>query len=1571
MSIETVQPNEIKRRRSLNGLGGEIQEAEIPNDTVHGFFDKVDETGALLGEINYRGFYFYNSHDSLPVKNPVLYCPVNTISPGDEIRFGWDPAGVNKVMQTIPNEFTMPMDVNWNSGNSRTTGSLLGVDIPPKGIVGAWIERTVNFNAQSFQNDHYQLSLDYDRTDRIIPEGWGMAVMGNMGCGSIFHKILERVELRAPNAILSTGGNSYKTDGSCWLNHIEPLNDVWNMAFGETELKSASLTNQYLNYFGNGKQFYSFNVFNVHILIVSTGIKFSAGSEQYTFIVNDLKNASKDPRIDWILVVQQAPFWAAKDKAARVWPISSFRDLYSPIYEQNHVHLVLQGGPYNYQRLGIVNPVGAGSVVVEAGEYHPRITYGASRSFSYDKHGHPIMLIISHEIIEAMTDPDPLGKYGKRSWKWYNNPPQNTRWEIADFCSTGFSYSDSTAFSDGSKPYSNGLFLEPYWSNSDDGCVLPGNYEPDRGSSNKITNNDGGNVFKTPAVFFILWGKYWSTATAGITADLLERYCKNEMLGTNNVYFSKLSQYGGCGTPTFGAMVINDTTPLPSGKTITDSQITNVLKQTFQLGLLGVPEDDNEDIYLVIIPPDKVLGDEYGEGFWGYHNVFKPTITISKTIIPESNIEDQDPDYSFDQKGFARGFLSIIVGNTGGRDITEELDKVTEDPMPEYIKKVEWDKHGYLWLEWTNQGRKLSGRLYTKEDNSIDNFTISNLSAFSNVPPPPPGGGGGGGGGGTGGPPPVPQPIPLDKNGLRWMVATGNQSVHGQSRKQTGDFRWSKNYDNVSDYGFEATGIFSFSGVKSDGHWALKHWGGNHTSPCPHKEGGECCCWYDTGIRSNGDVQLEIERPHPHNEEFKATVLKTNIGKAMNGNTIGLKWLIYPIKVGGNADDGSGIKLKMWCDIDPLDSSGNPKNNWELCYDIIDKGQILGDYVGPSTQEIESRNSDTDSTTTWKGGIHVRLCRAGDTNPDIIPPPVTPPPTGGGSGTPTATWAAVGDWDCNSDTDKTISLMKSWNPGLIVGLGDYSYQNTKTCWINRIEAANIDELIEITLGNHETAEGTPSGLKDEYKTYFGYNAYWHAHTFQNIRFICMCSELDFSSGSAQYNFVTEELQAAKNNAAIKWIIVYCHSPLYPPSGSHHGATEWSPTLRATYHTMFEQCNVDLVLYGHNHNYDRTFPLQYNSSNQAAPIVASTATSGYVNMQGKPVMATIGTGGRGHYTIGSPSPWIVKRSDTWFGALRCDISNNGNTLTFKAIKNDGTVFDEWTHTKSTGGGGGTPNLPATMDQFGIKMLNGTKVGGRTWFNNWNNGHARTVGADNGTSGQNRDPDDPFSDLHAQDETPQNRMEIDGAGIGTFRGSTPRLYVNDQAHVLKWRYVEMTAYYLSVQEEPGGTIRNQLRLAGPTEHQLEWSCSSSGHGYSFEIKRDGTHQLKCENVHPAYKDNVKANKTGAPQNVWIGMKLVIKQDGQGNMLIQGWEDETDGLNGGNWIKTVEKIDTGSSWLMTDSTDIGVYNGGSSGSGDCTKLTPKDRMIDVPASSCYFRTDNYVIKVKKASIREINPV
>jgi hypothetical protein len=62
-------------------------------------------------------------------------------------------------------------------------------------------------------------------------------------------------------------------------------------------------------------------------------------------------------------------------------------------------------------------------------------------------------------------------------------------------------------------------------------------------------------------------------------------------------------------------------------------------------------------------------------------------------------------------------------------------------------------------------------------------------------------------------------------------------------------------------------------------------------------------------------------------------------------------------------------------------------------------------------------------------------------------------------------FAAAGDWGCTDDTIDTVNNILGKSPELILGLCDYSYEDTADCWFDIIQP--IDNLIEIVIGNHE------------------------------------------------------------------------------------------------------------------------------------------------------------------------------------------------------------------------------------------------------------------------------------------------------------------------------------------------------------------------------------------------------------------------------------------------------------------------------------------------------------------------
>ncbi len=134
---------------------------------------------------------------------------------------------------------------------------------------------------------------------------------------------------------------------------------------------------------------------------------------------------------------------------------------------------------------------------------------------------------------------------------------------------------------------------------------------------------------------------------------------------------------------------------------------------------------------------------------------------------------------------------------------------------------------------------------------------------------------------------------------------------------------------------------------------------------------------------------------------------------------------------------------------------------------------------------------------------------------------------------------SVGDWGCNSNTKSTVNNIKGKSPELVLALGDYSYQPTATCWLNTI--SSIKGITKINIGNHENDADEDL---NKYLSSFGLSKQYYSYNFQNVHVLTMATEISFSTSSAQYNFVKNDLAAASTNPNIKWIIVNYHSAMY-------------------------------------------------------------------------------------------------------------------------------------------------------------------------------------------------------------------------------------------------------------------------------------------------------------------------------------------------------------------------------------------------------------------------------------------
>jgi hypothetical protein len=289
-------------------------------------------------------------------------------------------------------------------------------------------------------------------------------------------------------------------------------------------------------------------------------------------------------------------------------------------------------------------------------------------------------------------------------------------------------------------------------------------------------------------------------------------------------------------------------------------------------------------------------------------------------------------------------------------------------------------------------------------------------------------------------------------------------------------------------------------------------------------------------------------------------------------------------------------------------------------------------------------------------------------------------------------FAAVGDWGCKSETTDTVINILHKNPELILGLGDYDYYGVNAdCWLERVQP--IDDKMKIAIGNHEVEM---ESKLTEYIEHFNLTNQYYSFDYQNVHFIVMSDYVPDEIGSEQYRFVQNDLAKAAADPNIDWIIVVHHNNAYSSTANSviSGAFgQW----KAAYHPLFELYNVDLVLQGHHHSYQRSYPIQYNSDTSSNPIITDENTNNYTNPEGQ-IFATVGTGGAGLFPLnGNKAPYLITAQNEEHGFLNADVTNNNNngitTLvgTFYS-NNGGEMTDQFTITKSAAGDLPLPSPP---------------------------------------------------------------------------------------------------------------------------------------------------------------------------------------------------------------------------------------------------------------------------------------
>ncbi|MDH4146984.1 MAG: metallophosphoesterase, partial [Acidimicrobiia bacterium] len=362
----------------------------------------------------------------------------------------------------------------------------------------------------------------------------------------------------------------------------------------------------------------------------------------------------------------------------------------------------------------------------------------------------------------------------------------------------------------------------------------------------------------------------------------------------------------------------------------------------------------------------------------------------------------------------------------------------------------------------------------------------------------------------------------------------------------------------------------------------------------------------------------------------------------------------------------------------------------------LDGADLIEDVASPFTFELPTtkfvdglHHLEVEATlrngfTTTRASIDLTFSN-GNTQPPVntntftIRPGTTPPP-----GTPFVLAAAGDGAGGRPEADAVVGLIQSWSPNMFAYLGDVYAKGTSTEFHNWYGNAgtkwgSLREITNPVIGNHEYENGSAPGYFDYWDNVPNYYSYdvsgWHVVALNST------SQFDqLAPGSAQYNWLVADLAAS--SAPCK--LAYFHHPVV--SEGPQGDT---PSLNPIWQLLAD-AGTDIVLSGHDHQYQRWTPLDRNLVPAAGGITQFVVGGG-----GHGVQALVGTDSRLVTWADSPT--------TGVGALRLRLNAAGASYAY--INTAGSTLDSGTIGCGTGADITPPSDPG---QVGATAIDHTHV-----------------------------------------------------------------------------------------------------------------------------------------------------------------------------------------------------------------------------------------------------------------------
>lgn len=265
--------------------------------------------------------------------------------------------------------------------------------------------------------------------------------------------------------------------------------------------------------------------------------------------------------------------------------------------------------------------------------------------------------------------------------------------------------------------------------------------------------------------------------------------------------------------------------------------------------------------------------------------------------------------------------------------------------------------------------------------------------------------------------------------------------------------------------------------------------------------------------------------------------------------------------------------------------------------------------------------------------------------------------------------------DSGTGTDAQLSVaeqLEASEPDLCLHTGDVIYPDGRAEFFDPrffLPYKNIIKsvVIYLSLGNHDIrADNGKSYLEAFYLPHNNpqQTERYYSFDYGNAHFVALDTTQSFDAQSSQFIWLRDDLARTQK----LWKFVFFHHAPY--SSSSHALDAAVLEVRRNLAPVFDEFRVDIVFSGHDHDYERTFPLS------SGAIVDWKQEPDYT-APGGTIYVVTGGGGGALYPSGKSSFTAFSQSVHHLTLVEV----NGSQLLLQAITSDGKRIDQMTISKS--------------------------------------------------------------------------------------------------------------------------------------------------------------------------------------------------------------------------------------------------------------------------------------------------